>query len=393
MNERVEINEVCRIAGEAKLVLFQEKEKVKEAYFVATAPVRGFEKLVAGKNPFFAVEAVMRICGLCHTAHANAAAEAIENALGILPPRNGLLIREALGLVNKIQSHVLQLVMMAEDFVIEENRMETIFKLMSVHGKISDYLLKLGGAITHPPYLTIGGLLKVPKESVLVDLKTKIKDVESSWLEIVPYLTEEPYLTEVAAELKEKIFTPEYLASHLFYGDKYNITPETIKRVPYWNYKGKNEEITKEATIQVAFYKEKTVEVGPRARMKIYKSFQDNSLFGIHLARIEEVTIAFKRIEEILDQINPNEAFRTQNIVLRAGKGIGVYEAPRGTLIHYVELEEEGRIQEFKMIVPTMFNIPLMEEAVIGLSARAAEAVMRLYDPCIPCTAHTVKLR
>jgi coenzyme F420 hydrogenase subunit alpha len=46
-----------------------------------------------------------------------------------------------------------------------------------------------------------------------------------------------------------------------------------------------------------------------------------------------------------------------------------------------------------KIVVPTMFNIPVMEEMAKGLSVKAAEAVMRLYDPCIPCTTHVVRMR
>ncbi|HIP75496.1 MAG TPA: coenzyme F420 hydrogenase [Thermococcus paralvinellae] len=393
MGEYLQINELCRVAGEAKLILHHENGEVKKANFIAIAPVRGFEKLVIGKNPLFAVEAVMRICGLCHSSHGNATAEAIENALGILPPRNGLLIREALGLINRIQSHILQLVMIAGDIITEEKRMEVIFKLMTLHGKISDYLLKLGGAATHPPYLTVGGLLKVPKWSVFNNLKARLPELKSLWAEIMPYLVDEGYLTDIAMELKEKRFTPEYLASHMFYGDEYNVSPDAVKIVNYWDYKGENDETAKEATTQVAFYKGKAVEVGPRARMAVYRSFRDDSLFGIHLARVEEITIALERLEEILDQVNMNEPFRTQNIIFGPGKGVGVYEAPRGTLFHYVELGEEGRIQNFKIVVPTMFNIPIMEEAAVGLSIQAAEAVMRLYDPCIPCTTHVVELR
>ena len=61
---------LVRIAGDAKLVVYHDGKNVIRAYFLATAPVRGFERLVIGKHPFFLIEAVMRICGVCHTAHA-----------------------------------------------------------------------------------------------------------------------------------------------------------------------------------------------------------------------------------------------------------------------------------------------------------------------------------
>jgi len=386
------INEVYRIAGEAKLVFYTEGEIVKDSYFITTAPVRGFEKLIIGKNPLFAIEAVMRICGICHTSHGIAGSEAIENALGIMPPKNGLLLREALGLINRIQSHILQFVMISGDFLIKEKHEEILFKLMSLHAKVSDYLLKLGGAATHPPNITIGGTLKPPKESIINNLKTQLPNIMLQWKEIAEILLDENIQTDIVTELKDKKIENNYIASHLFYGDRFNILIEDIKTMPYYEYRSDYSESNRSTTL-VAFYEGKKVEAGPRSRLKIYHSFKNKSLYGIHIARVEDVTLAFHRLEEILDEINLNEPFRTKNIVFSPGKGVGVYEAPRGTLIHYIELGEEGRVLSSKIVVPTMFNIPVMEDMARELSIKTAEAVIRLYDPCIPCTTHIVRLR
>ncbi|MFA4668855.1 nickel-dependent hydrogenase large subunit [Pyrococcus kukulkanii] len=391
MSETV-INEVCRIAGEAKLVLYEEGGVVQDAFFVATAPVRGFEKLVVGKNPLFAVEAVMRICGLCHASHGIAASEAIENAIGITPPRNGLLMREAIGLINRVQSHILEFLMVTGDLLAKEKRNEVLFKLMKFHAKISDYLLKLGGAATHPSNLTIGGMLSVPKWSVFNNLKACLPALMNEWEELRHLLTDEDIQTEVAEELREKKVENEYLATGLFYGDRFNIDIKTIETIPYYEFRKENQH-SKDSTTLVAFYGGHKVETGPRARMKVYRNFRDSSLYGLHLARIEDTTLALLRFEEILEGIKMNQPFRTGNIIFGSGKGVGVYEAPRGTLIHIVELGEEGRVMSLKIIVPTMFNIPVMEEMTKGLSVKAAEAVIRLYDPCIPCTTHVVRLR
>jgi len=51
--------------------------------------------MVEGKSPIFVIEAVMRVCGTCHAAHAITSCEAFEHALGIIPPRDGMLLREA----------------------------------------------------------------------------------------------------------------------------------------------------------------------------------------------------------------------------------------------------------------------------------------------------------
>ncbi|AFL95354.1 coenzyme F420 hydrogenase subunit alpha (frhA) [Thermococcus cleftensis] len=386
----IAINKMCRVAGEAKLVLYEENGTVTDALFITTAPVRGFEKMVIGKNPLFAVEAVMRICGLCHASHGIAAVEAVEHAIGIAPPRNGLLMREALGLINRTQSHALQFLMIAGDLIKEEKRNEVLFKLMDFHAKVSDYLLKLGGAATHPPNLTIGGMLRVPKWSVFNNLKARFPNLIKSWEELREILLDEDVQTEVAEELRGARREMPYLTSSFFYGDRYNIRTDRVETMPYYEFR--KEEPARESTTLVAFYDGKKVETGPRARMKTYREFKDDSLYGLHLARVEDTELALLRLAEILDEINMEEAFRVKNITFGPGRGVGVYEAPRGTLIHYIELGEEGRVVSSKIVVPTMFNIPVMEEMAKGLSVRAAETVMRLYDPCIPCTTHVVRL-
>ena len=386
----VTLDKVCRIAGEAKLILYEEDGTVQDALFIATAPVRGFEKMVIGKNPLFTVEAVMRICGLCHASHGIAASEAIEHAIGVIPPRNGRLIREALGLINRAQSHALLFLMVAGDLIQENRRNDVLFKLMDFHAKVSDYLLKLGGAATHPPNLTVGGMLSVPKWSVFNNLKARFNDLLTSWKAVEELLIDEDIQTEVAQELREARKPFRYLASGLFYGDRYNIEWDKVSTIPYYEFRG--EAVARESTTLVSFYNGEKVETGPRARMITYREFRDESLYGLHLARIEDTKLALQRLGEILDEVRMEEPFRTGDMTFRPGKGVGVYEAPRGVLIHYVELGEEGRVLKSRIVVPTMFNIPVMEEMAKGLSVKAAEAVMRLYDPCIPCTTHVVRL-
>jgi len=66
-------------------------------------------------NPVFVINAAMRICGICHATHGIASSEAFEDAMGIMSPYNGLLLREVIELVNRIQSHILHLILMLPD--------------------------------------------------------------------------------------------------------------------------------------------------------------------------------------------------------------------------------------------------------------------------------------
>ncbi len=308
-----------------------------------------------------------------------------------MPPRNGLLLREALGLLNRLQSHMLQFIMITGDIIKEEKRKEIIVKLIDLHADVSNYLLKLGGAATHPPRITVGGILSAPTENTLEKLKENFGNLLVKWESVEEDLRDEDIQTDVADELREKKMSYEqrFLATGIFYGDVYNLLPDGIELIPYYEHRKSDE--ARISTTMVAFYMGEAVETGPRARMNVYRSLRLKSFYGLHVARIEDTKLALHRLSDILSWLNPSEPFRTKRIMFGPGKGVGVYEAPRGTLIHFMELGEEGRVISSRIVVPTMFNIPVMERAAVGLSSSAAEALVRLYDPCIPCTTHVVR--
>ncbi len=389
MSKKIELQ---RIGGEAEYIVYHSNGVVQEAFFITTAPVRGFERLVRGKNPLFVVEAVMRICGICHAAHGIAASEAIEDAVGVTPPANGRLLRETIGLLNRVQSHLSHLVLLVPDIVVKEKIVDTVIRVIKMINMVNDVLTKIGGAPTHPPYIVVGGVEKAPSQSVLREARDKIIKLLEDYRVFIDELYRS--INDEVNILKDKKTVVKPLASHLFYGDKYNVRVDEVTTMHYHEYKGGGiPEEARNTTSLIALYKGSVVETGPRARLMTYRGFNDNSLWGLQRARLAEIEICLERIVELLEQIDPREPVRTIGIVYRRGKGVGVYEAPRGTLIHYVELDNEGRVASYKIVVPTMFNIPLIEESSKGLPVGLADIVPRLYDPCIPCSTHVVEVK
>lgn len=386
--------ELARIGGEAEYIVLVDSERIMDAYFISRAPVRGFERIVRGKNPLFVVEAVMRICGLCHSAHGIAAVEALEDALGISPPANGRLLREVIGLLNRVQSHLIHLIFFTPDIVCKEYLEDLLIQEIKLLNNINDVITHIGGAPTHPPYIVIGGFQKTPSEKIISDQIRNIVSILEKYRSIMNILTDENKQNKKIEILKAKTCDIKPLASHLFYGDKYNINLRKIDIVRYEKYRGNN--LPKQAsktTSLVAFYDSNAVEVGPRSRLMIYREFRDNSLWGLQYARMLEIELSLLRAIELLEQIDPSEPSRSGSIVLKRGHGIGVYEAPRGTLIHFVELDSEGRVSNYKIIVPTMFNIPYIESSAKNLPEYMASTIPRIYDPCIPCATHIVRVR
>ncbi len=384
--------ELQRVGGEAELLAYDVGGIVEKAYFITTAPVRGFERIVKGKNPVFAVNAVMRICGICHAAHGIASAEAIEDAMGVSPPANGRYLRETIGLLNKIQSHLMHLVMIIPDLVQEPERMKYIVATLNILNKINDALSKLGGSPTHPPYLVIGGVSRVPDEKTLAKLLEELDRLIEEYIVLRRSFETSIPSSNVYEQLKAKKLRPKYLASHMFYGDKYSIRIDKIRVVRYENIHEDLPSKARDNTSMIALYDDQVVEAGPRARLNKYYDYSDDSLWGLQEARLIEIELFLKRTRELLEKVEVGEPGYSKVLVYRSGKGTGVFEAPRGTLIHKVELDDNGRISKYKIIVPTMFNIPLIEQAAQGFPSKHVDVVPRIYDPCIPCSTHIIRL-
>lgn len=387
------LRDLYRICGEAQFLILHDGKRVLNGYFISLAPVRGFEKLVVGKNPVFVIEAVMRICGVCHAAHGINAAEAIENALGIFPPPNGLILREIVGLLNRIQSHILHLVLFIPDFVREGLRSDCIKRSVELLNISSNLLTKFGGAPTHPPNIVIGGMSSMPKQRDVDQASKMLNQFKQKFMELMDLLENENNLSDCARALAEIEFKPKFLASHLFYGDQTNINISKIRTLFVDEYRSNVLDEARKSTSLIALYGDTPVEVGPRARLSLFWNFKDYSILGVQRARLQEISLGLERIEALIDELDPTEPTRTTAVIFRRGRGVSVFEAPRGLLIHFAEISSDGRVSSYKIVVPTMFNIPIMETAVKNVPIEYVESVPRIYDPCIPCTTHLIEVK
>lgn len=117
MKTVVTVDPLTRIEGHMSVEAVVEDGVVVEARSTATL-FRGFEQILAGREPLDAVQLTQRFCGVCPTAHALASSQCLDNAYGIMPPDNGRLIRNLIQGANYIQSHILHFYHLAAlDFV------------------------------------------------------------------------------------------------------------------------------------------------------------------------------------------------------------------------------------------------------------------------------------
>ena len=149
-----------------------------------------------------------------------------------------------------------------------------------------------------------------------------------------------------------------------------------------------------------AYYKERCVEVGPLARMKtdkkiknIYEKYED-SIYTRIVARLYE---GLKLLEYIINEFEKIDLcepsfieFKEQN-----GSGVSVIEAPRGSLIHKVEIRDK-KIAKYEIIVPTQFNLASSTElnpspaqkALLGEKVEYVDSIFKCFDICAVCMTH-----
>jgi len=138
---------------------------------------------------------------------------------------------------------------------------------------------------------------------------------------------------------------------------------------------------------------------GFRSRLGRYPS----SSFHFHYARLIDTLYALERIEELLrhPEITSQRVLSTAGI--NRNEGVGIAEAPRGTLIHHYVVDDDGLVQRANLLIATGHNNLAMSRGVKQVAEHyvkadrltegmlnRVEAVIRCYDPCLSCSTHAI---
>jgi NAD-reducing hydrogenase large subunit len=127
------------------------------------------------------------------------------------------------------------------------------------------------------------------------------------------------------------------------------------------------------------------------------------SSFYYHWARLIEIIYALERIEQLLNDSDICGTDILANAKPTNQQGVGIIEAPRGTLFHHYWVDENGRVEKVNLIVATGHNNLAMNRAVQSVAKKyvkskqlqegmlnRVEAAIRCYDPCLSCSTHAI---
>ena len=390
MSEKIVISPTSRQEGHAELVMEVDDEGIvtKGRYFSIT-PVRGLEKIVTGKAPETAPVIVQRICGVCPIPHTLASVEAMDDSLGIEPPKAGKQLRELVMAAHDVNSHAIHHFLIAADFV-PENLFATAVESVSEIRKTAQYVVDMvGGEGIHPSDIRIGGMASNITEVARKRLYARLKALQpklDDHVDLIVGLVADKDLPKGLG-----VHDQPTLATDVLYGDRdaFDLDRFTEIMPERWY---DDAEIGKKACSTIPLYDGVNIEVGPRARAIKYGGFSGKGTVAQHIARAMEMKRALSKAIAILDELNTSAPANVGNYDVRGtGKlGIGAIEGPRGMDVHMAQVGENGKTEFYSALVPTTWNIPTMGPATEGFHHEFGPHVIRGYDPCLSCATHMI---
>lgn len=451
VTQKITIEPVTRIEGHAKVTIHMKEDgSVEHAYFHVNE-FRGFEKFCEGRLVAEMQQITPRICGICPVSHHLAAAKAGDIVLGCPPPRPASLLRELMHMGQIIQSHGMHFFELAgPDLLLGFDAHPAIRNIVGLIQADPDLTVKavrlrkfgqaiiseLGERSIHPTFAIPGGVNRTltaeGRNRILADLDSQIETTKlgikiiKDWVEanretvdrfaVFPtgylgLITPSKGLELYDGDIRLKSRTGEEL--EIFSAQNYldyiaeHVEPWSYLKFPYYKKLGFPEGVYRVGPLGRLNMVENIGTPLANEELMLFKAINngapvENTLY-YHYARLIETLFAIERVRVLLHDpdILSNDILNTHQDPV--GHGVGIIEAPRGTLIHDYTANEYGQLTKVNLIVSTGHNNYAMSKAVDmvakeyvhgpdvkeGMLNRVEHAI-RAHDPCLSCSTHAV---
>jgi len=451
MSRTISIEPVTRIEGHARITLqLAEGGEVEDAKFHLTQ-FRGFEKFCEGR-PYREMPALTaRTCGICPVSHLLASNKACDDLLAVTIPPTAEKLRRVMNLAQLLQSHALSFFHLSSPDLLlgwdSDPAQRNIFGVMRADPQLAKSGIRLrqigqsiietlGGKKIHPTWVVPGGVTEaLPEEkrdSMLAMMPEALriaKDTYAFYKTLVPKFKDEASHFGTMPTMFLSLVSPEGDLEH--YDGFLRIKDANGRivedRVPPHDYQRIiGEAVEDYSYMKFPYYKPQgypqgIYRVGPLARLNNadacgtpfadvalaeFRTLQEEagpitSSFHYHYARLVEIIFAIESIQRLLK--DPHILDNRVRARARGNRdeGIGVSEAPRGTLMHHYKIDDHGLITWVDLIIATGHNNLAMNKSIKQVAdayvngkdvkegmLNRVEAVIRCYDPCLSCASH-----
>jgi len=461
--KKITIDPITRLEGHGKIEVFLNDTGDVDRAYLQIPELRGFEKFCEGRPAEEMPRITPRICGVCPTAHHMASTKALDDLFKVEPTPAAKKIRELMYCAFQAEDHILHFFFLGgPDFVVgpqapaaERNVLGVIAKagieagskVIEVRKRLRGVIETIGGKAIHPVCGLPGGVSKpVIEEERIKFIETAEYALDfSKWaLELFDsiVLKNKEYVTLVTGDTYKqrtyymglvdknnrlnfydgelRVVGPDGKEFAKFKGQDYlehireHVEPWTYVRFSYLRKVGWKGFVDGEASgvFRVNSLARLNVADGmatplaQKAYERMYETLGGkpvHNTLAFHWARLIEALYASERMLELArdPEITSPEVRNIPTAVPK--EGIGVIEAPRGTLFHHYKSDERGILTEVNLIVATQNNAAAIcmdvEKAAKSLIHKGEvsdgllnmiEMAFRAYDPCMACATHSL---
>jgi F420-non-reducing hydrogenase large subunit len=466
-SKRISIDPITRLEGHGKIEIFlNDQGNVANAYW-QVPELRGFERFCIGRSVDEMNKITSRLCGVCPGAHHLCSTKALDAVYKATPPETAIKLRELFYSAHYVHSHIAHFyALAAADFVLGPSSPAANRNILGVVGavglEVGARVIKnrsnaqkiqemLGGKATHPVCGIPGGMSKPLSE----DERKKVEEYAKEMVEFSKFTMQ--VFNDVV--LSNKDYMNIITSKDIFYQETYNLgTVDKNGKINFYDgtqvmidpdgkevarYTGKDylkyiAEHTEPWSYEKFCYFKPVGWKGfvagkdsgiyratPLSRINVSKGFttplaqgyyeqmvgvvRDLGIKGpvhhtmaMHWARVIELVYASEKLLELAQDPEITDT----NIKGKRdtpGEGVGILEAPRGTLVHHYISDPNGIVTDVNLVVGTTNNnAPINLDVKKAASAliknwqvsqgllNTIEMAYRAYDPCNSCATHTL---
>ena len=449
MAKTVVIDPVTRIEGHAKISIFlDDLGEVSDAHF-HVVEYRGFEKFCEGRPMWEMAGITSRICGICPVSHLLASAKTGDKLLAVKIPAAGEKLRRLMNLAQITQSHALSFFHLSSpDFLLgwdSNPATRNVFGLMAENPDLARGGIRLrqfgqqiieilGAKKIHTAWAVAGGVRSPLSEEGRAWIRDRLPEslatIENALGLFKNLLNELQTEVDVFGKFPSLFMSLvgkhgewEHYGGHIRFVDSQGkIVADNLSEDDYQQYIG--EAVEPWSYLKFPYYKplgypDGIYRVGPLARLNVceyidtpkanqeLQEFRDRaggiatSSFLYHYARLIEILAAIEKIGELIDDPDVMSPHTRSHAGINCLEGIGVSEAPRGTLFHHYHVDENGLIKKVNLIIATGHNNLAMNKTVVQIAKHyihngnvaegflnRVEGGIRNFDPCLSCSTH-----
>ncbi|OGG08163.1 hypothetical protein A3I80_06135 [Candidatus Gottesmanbacteria bacterium RIFCSPLOWO2_02_FULL_40_10] len=426
-NLDLSLSDISKIEGKASCEIKIRNGKLQDIKFSIAEYKRFYTQAIRGKDIAALPQLTARICGTCSNAHLLCAVKAVENALAVSVSPQTVNLRKLLNYGLFIRDHALHLYvfvlpdLFGKDSILDFDESDSLEHQMLHNAFIvkaaGNQLGKtVGGRSVHAPFIIPGGFTRLPLTDDLKKTGEQLEKIRPLVLDLIDLFFKKDGRLLRKNLLYASLIDDElsFLSGSLFssngdivgekkFGDYLEKVIIPYSHATGYKYLGKTYMVGALARLNLA--KDKLHKRTVKDTEKYLKIFPSQNIYHNNLAQAIEILHA---VDSSLEIINNIKIYPESQVVLQRKEsiGVGVVEAPRGTLYYRLEVDAGGKIKNGRIVVPTGQNQIGIEESIrqfiidnmAAIKDKSSlehtiESIVRAYDPCMSCASHFLKFR